>query len=78
MKRLLVVKFLVVKLLTTPLLRFAVLAPKKYIYVGDEIRSVFIVLTSILAPISVTEPNIVPPMFMNTAFFKHIVAPVLR
>ena len=78
MKRLLVLKLCPVKLLTTPLLRFAVLAPKKYIYVGDEIRSVFIVLTSILAPISVTEPNIVPPMFMNTAFFNDIAPAVLR
>jgi hypothetical protein len=78
MKRLLVLKLCPVKLLTTPLLRFAVLAPKKNMFVGDEIRSVFIVLVSISAPVSAIVPKIVPPMFMNTAFFNDIAPAVLR
>jgi hypothetical protein len=78
MKRLLVVKLRPVRLLTTPLLRFAVLAPKKNIFVGDEMRSVFIVLTSILVAISTDVPMIAPPIFMKVVFFKDIVPPVLR
>jgi len=66
--KLLVTMFSEVIVLIMPVEMDAVLCPRKYTIFGEEMRSVFIVLISVFAPISVRPPIIVPPVLFTFTF----------